>query len=394
MTISPNSPSKNHLENLTWLRAIAAFFVVVSHSIRTSEESYAPTDEAKFFTPLNFFDLGDFGVCLFFALSGCTLYLSNKAAIQNSSDILGFYIKRFMRIWPAFAFSMILYLVFIEIFRFGYTGDRKLWVAEFLRDYTILNILEYLSLTFDITGPGGLFNGPYWSLPVEFQYYLLLPFAILLMTNKVRALVVPMAFGVALYALYKIPLIPVEQIKLFELAYIFFGGVMLAHLYMSLGWRIPAAIGTSLFILTVCLDCLFITGHLAIPYTIPFISNEWNFFGMTALLCVALALMTEQPDLPFQLRWLLSEYGNVSYSIYLFHMLFIGLAGIAITRLGIYGYLLKVTLVLSYTLVCSFWFARWTYRVIELPSIDLGRKWSAQIRSNRPKQLSPDHSPG
>lgn len=394
MSISSDSSHKSHLENLTWLRAIAAFFVVVSHSIRTSEESYAPTDEGKFFTPLNFFDLGDFGVCLFFALSGCTLYLSNKDAIQTAGDILGFYVKRFMRIWPAFAFSMILYLVFIEIFRWGYTGDPNLWVAEFLRDYTVLNIFEYLSLTFDITGPGGLFNGPYWSLPVEFQYYLLLPFAILLMTDKVKALVVPTVFGLGLYALYKFPLVPVEQVKLFSLAYIFFGGVLLAHLHMSVGLRLPAGIGTGLFILTVCLDCMFITGNLPIPYTIPFISNEWNFFGVTAMACVALALMTETPKLPLRLRWLLTEYGNVSYSIYLFHMLFIGLAGIAITRLGIYGYLLKVSLVLSYTLLFSFLFARWTYRVVEVPSIDLGRKWSAQLRSKRPKLLSADHSIG
>lgn len=87
-----------HIENLTWLRVIAAVFVVISHSIRTAEVQHAPIDEKSYFLPLNLLDLGSFRVWLFFLLSDCALYLSNRNAIRGPSDFLGFYVKRFMRI--------------------------------------------------------------------------------------------------------------------------------------------------------------------------------------------------------------------------------------------------------------------------------------------------------
>lgn len=108
---------KQYLDILTWLRAIAAFFVVVSHSLRTAEVSYFPGDSEVFFLPLNIVDLGTFGVTLFFALSGCTLYISNSDKIESFKSLPSFYIKRFFRIWPIFFVSLLVYILFIEFFR-------------------------------------------------------------------------------------------------------------------------------------------------------------------------------------------------------------------------------------------------------------------------------------
>ena len=48
--------NQQHLNSLTYLRAFAAFFVVISHTIRASEVSYSLEDEASYFLPLNLLD--------------------------------------------------------------------------------------------------------------------------------------------------------------------------------------------------------------------------------------------------------------------------------------------------------------------------------------------------
>jgi peptidoglycan/LPS O-acetylase OafA/YrhL len=379
-----SSLSKNpHLENLTWLRAIAAFFVVVSHSIRTAEVQYAPNDEKSYFLPLNLLDLGSFGVCLFFALSGCALYLSNKYSVRSFSDFLMFYLKRFMRIWPAFAFSMVLYLLFIEMFRMGYTGNNKFWVAQFLKEYTPATVVRYLSLTFNITGPSVIFVGPYWSLPVEFQYYLLLPFAIFYMSNRVKAFLIPVIFSVILYAFYKYQLVSIDRYEIFRLGYTFFGGVVLAYMYQGVKFRISASIGLIAFAVLVCLAGLIVTGRLIIPDNVRFFSDSWNCYGILAILCVALALFSKTPVIPNTIRSLLNEYGEVSYSIYLFHMLFIGISAIAITRLEIYGNLKKLSFILAFSSIFSFLFSKLTYKYIELPSINCGKFLTEYLKVNK-----------
>jgi peptidoglycan/LPS O-acetylase OafA/YrhL len=378
------SLSKNsHLENLTWLRAIAAVFVVVSHSIRFAEIKYAPNDEKSYFLPINLLDLGSFGVCLFFALSGCALYLSNKDGIKSLSDFSIFYLKRFMRIWPAFAFSMVLYLVFIELFRMGDTGNNQFLVAKFLKEYTSTTIVSYLSLTFNITGPSDIFIGPYWSLPVEFQYYLVLPFAISLMSNRFTAILIPVVFSGVLYAIYKYQLVNFYRVEVFQLGYTFFGGVLLAYIYQDVKTRISPIVGFSAFAVLVWLAGLIVNSRLAIPDNVLFFSDAWNCYGILAILCVALALFSKTPLLPKTVTSFLNEYGEISYSIYLFHMLFIGVSAIAITRFEIYGSLQKLSFILAFTFFFSFLFSRLTYKYIELPSIKFGKILSETIKTSK-----------
>ena len=85
---------QGYLNSLTWLRALAAFFVVVSHSIRTAEVKYSVSDEESYFFPVSLLDLGTFGVYLFFALSGCTLYLSNGDKFKTRYSYYSFFVKR------------------------------------------------------------------------------------------------------------------------------------------------------------------------------------------------------------------------------------------------------------------------------------------------------------
>jgi peptidoglycan/LPS O-acetylase OafA/YrhL len=364
-----------NLEALTWLRAFAAFFVVMDHCFYTATVHYAPNDMPSYFSPLNLLRIGDFAVYLFFALSGCTLAISNAHKIKSLNNFTGFYIKRFMRIWPAFALSLLVYVVFIEIFKVFYTADKDFWIGMFLKQYTLTNIVQYLALVSNITGPKGLFIGAYWTLPVEFQYYLLLPLALLLMKNKITEIVVPLMFGVALYVCYQKKLIDIYSLSVFKMGYVFFGGVLLARIYPKVGKTVSLNITGSIFIVAVIFLGILRNELYVVPAQLPFISDINNLYGLFALAFVALALLTTPLQHNHKVFNFIAHYGEISYSIYLFHMLFIGVAVLLIVNLEIYGGMQKLAFVLCFALVGSYTLAKYTYRYVEQPSIALGSKW-------------------
>jgi len=368
--------SYQYLKSLTWLRAFAAFFVVVSHSIRASEVSYSLQDEVSYFFPISLLDLGTFGVYLFFALSGCTLYISNHKKINSVRDFFPFTINRFFRIWPTFAISLIIYLVFIEFFRHLYTSDETYWIAQFLNEYSWADVIRYLSLTFNITGPNGLFIGPYWSLPVEFQYYLLLPFLLILMKIKSLGFISPLIFSGTLYYFYQEKVFDINRDEIFKMGFVFFGGVMLAKYREIINFKIPFAASSVMFFIMIILTGMVKNEIINIPDYIPFISDHWNFYGVMSLLSVLLALITEQPSFKSKILDLIHQYGTISYSIYLFHMLFLGISVLLVIKFEIYGDWEKQFFITLFTLIFSYLFSKITYKYIEKTFVNIGRRYS------------------
>lgn len=370
--------SDQKFELLTWLRGIAAFLVIVNHAILSASEQYSLMDEESYLQPLAFLNLGMFAVYLFFVLSGCTLTLNYANKIHNATDFVCFYIKRIFRIWPAFAVSMVAYLAFIELFKQIYHFERNAWIALFLNDYSFVNVLQYLSLTFNITGPHGLFNGPYWSLPVEFQYYLMLPFALILMRNHLLNITVPLVIGAALYFLYPLKIFHLDRIELLKMGFAFFGGVLLAKTYRYVPFRVPFNLSLTAFFLIVCICGAIVNNIIKIPEAIPFVSDVQNFWGLCALFVVAVALVTQLPAGSSSITRFLTHYGEISYSIYLFHMIFTGLAVVFIIDFAVHAYFAKFMFILMFTLIGSYLLSLVTFKWIEKPSI----KWGAKVVKN------------
>ncbi len=350
-----------HFEALTWLRGFAAFFVVVSHSIRSIEASVNLSTSGL--QVVRFFDLGNFGVYLFFALSGCTLFLSNSA-IESPGSIVRFYFKRFMRIWPAFFLSLGIFAIF-DVF-YSHFDIVNNWIAEALRPGNWKIFLVYLSLGFNFTGPGNYFNSVYWSVPIEFQYYLLFPLAVLMM-RRTSFFLPPLVMAASLYLIGKFELIPVARYEFFTMAYAFFGGMLLADLrrrsdlYFSPSVALPLLFVTLFFVAA---------KHMGL---IELFDVGAKFYGLFALLCVLIAISskTHEPSRSGLLAFL-SNYGNVSYSTYLFHMIFVGTAVLVSTVYGIEGaYRGYFVVVLS--ICASYLFSQLTYKYVEQSSIRLGR---------------------
>jgi peptidoglycan/LPS O-acetylase OafA/YrhL len=367
-----------YLEQLTWLRGIAAFFVVISHVLRATEVNYF--SQHNDITPGIFhsLDLGTFGVLLFFTLSGTTLYISHT---NKSVPISHFYIKRFFRIWPAFAVSLILYVLFRPIFFSFYPELQGFWIErQFTAAYSATDIIRYLLLTSNISGNGGLFNNAYWSLPVEFQYYLIFP--LLIITLKFFNILGPMLVGLCLYLIYKYQLLHFADVRVFMLGYSFCGGVLIGHIYHLFKSKkriLKLPFATSLLISSFIVASLITTGVITLP-DIPLISGIWNWYIMLSFVAVISVLFGEI-RFPSLLQQILKISGNISYSAYLYHNLIIAMLVLFCIQFSITNDI-QFLIVLSGTLIGTYYIANSSFVHIEKKGIVMGKKVCAYLQSS------------
>ncbi|UFH54472.1 acyltransferase [Spirosoma sp. KNUC1025] len=115
----------------------------------------------------------DIFVDFFFVLSGFVITHSNYNKITSLASIKSFALRRFKRLYPLHLFTLLLVLLF-ELFRFGV--DRyavRLTNRVFGPDKTFLSFLANLTLTQSLgLFDGVTWNGPSWSISVEFYTYI------------------------------------------------------------------------------------------------------------------------------------------------------------------------------------------------------------------------------
>ena len=364
------SSQKHHFEPLTWLRGIAALLVVISHSLRATQDTYLAEDEPVNWLMLRIFDLGTFGVLLFFTLSGTTLYLSYTSR-PSTLKFVPFYIRRFFRIWPAFALSLLIYFSFSFVFSEYYGNVSGNWIEQqFLHTPRPIDFFSYLTLSFNISGQAGLFNNAYWSLPVEFQYYLLFPIIVLLIP-KLKSFS-PILMGVALYLVFKLDFGLFNDSRVFMLGFTFCGGVFLGYIFRKYELRINPFFGTVIFGLLFAVASILSNRFIEIP-DLPVISNIWIMLSLIALLVVACILFSEV-KLPIFLTHQLYKMGECSYSLYLYHNLLIGCAVLLLINLHITSAPLRYSIVIGIGGFVSLYAAHLSYRYVELPFMRMGSK--------------------
>lgn len=365
-----------HLEALTWLRGFAAFLVIISHTVRVTESTYF--GEASYVPfVFKYLDLGNFGVGLFFALSGCTLYLSN-GRIGNATDVALFYFRRWMRIWPTFVISLLVYMLFMKFFETFYPLRDGHWVERsLLVEYSVQDLFKYIALVFNVTGPEEYFNGAFWSLPVEFQYYLLFP--IILLSLRRTSLVGPIAICGALYLAWWFGLFRPDRHEVLSLAYVFGGGMICGYIYERINFRIPPWI--ALASLAMLLLVISLVRHDIIPLLpIPPFGRKWDWFGSISVVMTAIVLFAEVNSIKGKLRKFFTHYGDISYSTYLYHNIFIAISAIIIVRFNIeIEYRSAMTFIL--TLICTYMLAVVSHKWVEMPSIVVGRNVAKKFKA-------------
>ena len=371
-----NISQATHLPQLTWLRGIAALFVLFSHINRANETNYSGEQPQQYFL-LNWLDLGSFGVALFFTLSGCTLYLSvSQNGFPNMKSYYSFYLKRFFRIWPAFALALLAYLLAGILFQEALKPYESSWLAtQFLKTYTWTDVISYLLLIFNFTGPEGLFNNAFWSLPVEFQYYLLLPLIVLVL-QRWGAIAIFFVIIVS-HVLYKADFQFIDSSLVFRLMFTFCLGVYSGYIYKHYHQRLPSGLAFFIILTLTIFVYLFSEGtfaHLPMP-------SEWLVYGIAAVGCVISSIMAPLA-IPMPIARLLNFYGDISYSLYLFHNLIIAAAVIVFVQYS--ALLLPYKLLfLTVTSTTGATLLAWlSYKYIELPGMALGKRLLQRSRSS------------
>jgi len=109
---------------------------------------------------------GNTGVDLFFVLSGYLLFqpfMKSIAAGSSAPPLGNFYLRRFLRIYPPYLASLI---VFILLRHFTHTNPPNVEsvVSHIFLYFNYLPRINFLGI-----------NGVYWTLAIEIQFYLLLP---------------------------------------------------------------------------------------------------------------------------------------------------------------------------------------------------------------------------
>jgi peptidoglycan/LPS O-acetylase OafA/YrhL len=157
------SGKKNTISVLDGVRGVAVLMVIVFHVNRVTGDNIWVQAANPLTSSIS--TAGGTGVTLFFVLSGFLLFMPFAKALlfQTNWPLAGvFYMRRVLRILPAYYVSLFLIILFQH--------------PEYLHRDHLKNLV--LFLTFFMDSSRATFrqlNGPYWTLATEWQFYMILP---------------------------------------------------------------------------------------------------------------------------------------------------------------------------------------------------------------------------
>jgi peptidoglycan/LPS O-acetylase OafA/YrhL len=312
--------------------------------------------------------LGWSGVSLFFVISGFCIHHSffkSESAFLQKSYLKQFLWKRFWRIYPP-------YVIALMVFNFLVTAHPNFsnWSIDFwLHLFLVHNFAG--NVTYGI-------NPSFWSLALEVQFYLLFPL-VLLMRNRM---------GIK---------------KVFW----FFAAVSLVSRILTCflqDWSQPPALSLWNYTMTLFIDWLMgawlaekwqakerlvgaspgkilLLGFLAVVIT-------WNkitmaFMGFTAFSLLYVAILEYYLYSPLPFSWLekrMVPIGVCSYSIYLWHQPLLDFTLHELQKFGLPQTPMASLAALPVILLAMILLGFVSYKLIELPSITIG-KWFSHTGS-------------
>lgn len=170
-------PYKNQakIEELESIRGLAALLVVFYHIPKWNP-----------LLDIGIISNGYLMVELFFVLSGFVIYNAYANKITSTKDLFRFQFLRFGRLYPVH-FIFLIAFILIEIAK--YLAQSKLGITPNTQPFRVNNLTAIFQQIFLIQAIGPThnittFNGPAWSISVEFYTYLIFGASILLAAKK------------------------------------------------------------------------------------------------------------------------------------------------------------------------------------------------------------------
>jgi peptidoglycan/LPS O-acetylase OafA/YrhL len=161
---------------LDGVRAYACFSVIAYHINHLTQGgnvwTYQGVGPIIYYLALS----GSSGVTLFFVLSGFLLFMPYAKSLLFDAEwpsARRYYVRRIFRIWPGYYISLALLIVFLN--------------REYLNPDHWRQLGLFLTFLMDSTqATYQAINGPFWTLAVEWQFYMLLPLIALALRWIVR----------------------------------------------------------------------------------------------------------------------------------------------------------------------------------------------------------------
>lgn len=162
---------KIYFENLDALRFLCFLSVFFFHSFHT-EYSYISESPIYHFIKKDIFGNGNLGVNFFFVLSGflITYLLIQEKQLNGQINLLKFWMRRILRIWPLFYFAVFFGFVIFPLLKsaFGQTPNETASIGYYL---TFLNNFDFIQHGL----PDASILGVLWSVAIEEQFYFVWP---------------------------------------------------------------------------------------------------------------------------------------------------------------------------------------------------------------------------
>ena len=271
-------PNK-HFYTLDFLRGIAALLVVLFHFSGTTLSKI--TQEST----RSLFSWGYLGVDIFFVISGFIIPYVLYKSDYTVSSIGAFLGKRFVRICPPS--YVIMLLTILQFFIVSYFHlSKNAWFEKLSLEQVIHNFLYTIPFT-----PFEWLNGIFWTLAVEFQYYIFIGLLFPLLFRNVTTFFIS---SLLISSLYYTPL--AQSVGYFEYSSLFFIGSVTMLYYIK-----KVNVVTYLLLLSVYA----IIGYLQLGW-LP------ALFGLLTALLIAFVEVKNRPA---------AFLGKISYSLYLTHIL-------------------------------------------------------------------------
>ncbi|NRA12355.1 MAG: acyltransferase [Crocinitomicaceae bacterium] len=291
---------KERLRELDALRGIAALLVVMFHYTMLHESSQ------------DGWVLGVTGVDLFFIISGFVIFMSIER-IKTPQDFLR---RRFFRLFPVY-WTIVTFTAILTYFNFA----EMINVAPL----TTSRYLSNLTMFQKLLGVQSI-DGPYWTLLVEMQFYIII--AIALLTKRIKVVLIICSLFLGFLLFNELVMQPISS-EWFE--WLFFK----ADLRMPIIMRIPFFLAGILFyklykkegnwMTMVGILACYITALLIFQSLGPaksYISLPQYVF--TTSIYFGVFILFLQNQLNFIVSPTTLFFGRISYSLYLIHQ-FLGI---------------------------------------------------------------------
>jgi peptidoglycan/LPS O-acetylase OafA/YrhL len=346
------------LELLRFASALAVLFYHYKHFTKIPGTAAIPRADIPFnnwLWPL--YDYGQFGVQLFWGISGYIFFLKYAQAIHaRAVSASQFFWLRFSRLYPLHFTTLILVAGF-QLAHWQLTGENYVFPADEFAEF-----VRHIFLATDWGArPSQTFNAPIWSVSAEVAVYAAFFLLLRRFAPSVRLClsIVLIGFALQLYGFKSIPVI---------CAMFFFAGGMAAMLPPMLArQRLLAASIAALIV-----GAAAVKGILHDPYLVPWV----------ILACLPFLLTGLTGDFPGLDRWQrrIEAAGNLTHSTYLLHFPMQLMFAVAVAWTGVMPDFTQPAFLLSY-LASVIVAGAFCYRAFELPAQDWVRRRVLKARA-------------